>query len=440
MEVVYERCCGVDVHKQTVVACLLTPGTLGKPTKEIRTFGTMTADLRQLAAWLSTADCTDVAMESTGVYWKPIYNLLESGFRLLLVNAQHMKQVPGRKSDVRDCEWIADLLRHGLLRGSFVPDRERRELRELTRYRTALIRERAAEVNRLQKTLEGANIKLASVASDVTGVSARAMLAGLLAGQTDTVALAELAQGSLRRRLRQLALALEGAFEAHQRFVVREQLAHVDSLQTAIARASAEIARRLRPLEDLLARLDTIPGVGRRTAEVLVAEIGTDMSHFPTAGHLASWAGLCPGMNESAGKRLSGKTRKGNKWLRAALVEAAQAAGHKPDTYVGAQYRRLVTRRGKKKATIAVAHTLLVIAYHLLQDGTVYQDLGATYFEERDRQRIERRLVARLERFGYTITPPPTTTHAAQRSDSQAVAGNWPRPSDDPVSPQAATA
>ena len=424
MEVVYERCCGLDVHKETVVACLLVPGTQGTPQKEIRTFGTMTADLERMADWLAAAGCTDVAMESTGVYWKAVYNLLEGRFRLLLANAQHIKQVPGRKTDVRDCEWLADLLRHGLLKGSFVPDRRQRELRELARYRTQLIRAQAAEVNRLQKTLEGANIKLAAVASDVAGVSARAMLAALVAGQTDTAALADLARGSLRKKLPQLRQALEGRFAAHQRFLVAEQLAHLDALEAAIARVSDEIATRLRPLADALARLDTIPGVGRRTAEVIVAEIGTDMRRFPTAGHLASWAGLCPGNHESAGKRLSGKTRKGNRWLRAQLVEAAQAAGRQKGTYLAAQYRRLVTRRGKKKAVVAVAHTILVIAYHLVEEGTTYRELGASYFDARDRERLERRLVARLRGLGYTVTLRPA---AAPPPDGRA-AGEWPRP------------
>ncbi len=319
MEVVYERCCGLDIHKRTVVACLTITESSGRVHKQVRSFGTMTDELLALADWLTEQGVTDVAMESTGVYWKPVWNLLEDQFRLLLVNAQHIKAVPGRKTDVRDCEWIADLLRHGLLQASFVPDRPQRELRELTRYRTSLLRERAAEVNRLQKTLEGANIKLGSVASDVMGKSGRAMLAALIAGETDVTRLADLAQRQLREKRPALQRALTGCLGTHQRFLLAQQLAHIQFLETSIAQVSAEIAERLRPDEDAIVRLDAIPGVGRRTAETLVAEVGTDMTRFPSAGHLASWAGMCPGNNESGGKRKSGKTRKGNPWLRAAL-------------------------------------------------------------------------------------------------------------------------
>jgi transposase len=404
VEVVYERCSGLDLHKQTVVACLIVPGPNTAPRKEIRTFGTMTDDLLQLADWLTAAGCTHVAMESTGVYWKPIYNLLEGSFELLLVNARHIKQVPGRKTDVRDCEWIADLLRHGLLRASFVPDRPQRELRELTRYRTALIRERAAEVNRLQKTLEGANVKLSSVATDVLGVSGRQMLAALVAGTADPASLAELATGKLRTKLPQLERALTGRVGAHQRFLLAQQLAHVDALDELIERLSAEVQERLRPFVATVARLDTIPGVGLRTAETLVAEIGTDLGRFPTSGHLASWAGMCPGNDESAGKRRTGTTRKGDQWLRSALIEAAQAAGRSRGTYLAAQYHRLAARRGKKKALVAVGHTILVIAYHLLTEQTEYRDLGPLHFDQRDQPHVARRLVNRLQALGYTVT------------------------------------
>ena len=404
MDALYERCCGLDIHKRTVVACLVVPGPDGRPVKEIRTFGTMTDELLALSDWLAGAGCTHVAMESTGVYWQPIYNLLEDGFELLLVNAQHIKAVPGRKTDVKDCEWIADLLRHGLLTPSFVPDRAQRELRELTRYRTSLVRERTAEVNRLQKTLEGANIKLASVASDVMGRSAREMLAVLVAGTADPAAIAQLARRRLREKIPDLERALTGRLGAHQRFLLARQLAHIDFLDEAIAQVSAEVAERLRPWQDAVERLDGIPGVGHWTAEVILAEVGTDMTRFPTAGHLASWAGMCPGNNESAGKRRSGKTRKGSPWLRAALTEAAQAAGRKRDSYLAAQYRRLTTRRGKKKAVVAVGHTILEIVHHLLARGTTYQDLGGRYFDERDRQAVERRLVKRLEGLGYKVS------------------------------------
>jgi transposase len=404
MEAIYERCCGLDVHKQTVVACVIVPGPRGRPRKETRTFGTMTPDVLRLAEWLTEHGVTHVALESTGVYWQPIWNLLEGSFTLLLVNARHVKAVPGRKTDVRDCEWLAELLRHGLLKPSFVPERPQRELRELTRYRTSLIRERSAEANRLQKTLEGANIKLASVASDVLGVSGREMLTALVGGTTDPALLADLARGRLREKLPHLERALSGHFGAHQRFLVAQQLAHLDYLDEAIARLDGEIAERLRPFEDQLARLDTIPGVGRRTAEILLAEIGVDMGRFPTAAHLASWAGMCPGNNESAGKRKTGKTRKGNAWLRAALVEAAHAASRTKETYLAAQYRRLTARRGRKKALVAVGHSILVSAYHLLKGTATYRELGPHYFDERDRQAVERRLVQRLESLGYKVT------------------------------------
>jgi transposase len=408
MDEVYPRCCGLDLHKRTIVACLLTPGPGGKPVKEVRTFGTMTDEVLALADWLTAAGCTHVAMESTGVFWKPVFNLLEGSFALVLVNAHHVKAVPGRKTDVKDCEWLADLLRHGLLRPSFVPDRPQRELRELTRYRTTLVRERSAEVNRLQKTLEGANIKLGAVASSLAGRSARAMIEGLLADSPDPARLAGLARGRLREKRPALERALTGQVGPHQRFLLAQQLAHLDYLDAAIERISAEIAERLRPFDETLTRLETIPGVGRRIAEIVAAELGLDVARFPSAGHLAAWAGLAPGNHESAGKRLSGKTRKGSPWLRTALVEAAQAAARTKDTYLAAQYRRLAPRRGQKRAVVAVAHTILVMIYHLLQDQTTYRELGATYFDERDRRAVERRLVGRLEALGNKVTLEPT--------------------------------
>ena len=407
MDVVHARCAGLDIHKRRIVACRLTPGPDGAPTRAVRTFGTMTADLEGLAAWLAEGEVTQVAMESTGVYWKPLYNALESRFTLLLVNAHHLKAVPGRKTDVKDSEWIADLLRHGLLRGSFVPQREQRELRELTRYRTSLTQERTAALNRLQKTLEGANIKLTSVATDVLGKSGRAMVEAMIAGQTDAAVLAELAQGWLRDKLPELERALAGSLGAHQRFLLAQQLAHIDFLETQITQVSAEVEARLHPFETVIARLDTLPGVGRRTAETLVAELGTDLSRFPSAGHLASWAGLCPGNRESAGKRLSGKTRKGNPYLRAVLVEAAHAAARTKNTYLAAKYHRLAQRLGKKKAAVAIAHLLLRLLYVLLTKETLYHELGADYLEQRDREALQRRLVRRLEKTGVTVTLTP---------------------------------
>ena len=407
MDVVYERCCGLDIHKQLVVACLLTPGAGAQPTKEVRSFGTMTADLLELADWLGAAGCTHVAMESTGVYWKPIYNLLEDQFTLLLVNPKHFRAVPGRKTDVKDAQWLAELLRHGLVRGSYVPDKAQRELRELTRYRTALVHERSDEINRLHKTLEGANIKLGSVASDLMGRSGRRMLAALAAGTTDAAALADLAKDKLRHKLPELERALTGRMGAHQRFLLQQQLAHIAFLEQTIEQVSTEIQERLRPFEAELARLETIPGIGRRVAEILVAEVGTDMSRFATAGHLASWAGMCPGQNESAGKRKSGRTRRGSPWLRSALIEAAHGAARSKGTYLGAQARRLKPRLGWKKTMVAVGHSILVRAYHVLQRGTTYEEPGADYFLERDRHALERRHVRALERLGYRVALEP---------------------------------
>ena len=380
--------------------------------KEVRTFGTMREDIVSLCEWLEAAGCTHVAMESTGVYWKPICNIMEGLFELLLVNARSIKAVPGRKTDVKDCEWIADLLRHGLLKGSFVPSREQRELREVSRYRASLIQERTAEVNRLQKVLEGANIKLASVASDVSGVSARAILERLVAGSTDVATMADLAKGRLREKIPELEKALVGRFGEHQRFMVAQQLVHLDILDELIERVSAEIGRRMRPFEEAVERLDTIPGVGWETAETIVAEIGVDMSRFPTDRHLSSWAGLAPGSNESAGKNKSGRTGKGSKWLRTALAQAAKAAGRSKGNYLSSQYHRLASRRGKNKATIAVAHSILVIAYHLLSRKQDYRDLGALYFDKRNQEKVRRKLVQRLEALGYEVTLKPGK-HAA---------------------------
>jgi transposase len=406
MEVVHERCCGMDIHKRMVVACLLTPGVRGQPQREVRTFSTMTRGLLELSDWLEAAGCSHVAMESTGSFWKPIYNLLEESFSLLVVNAQHLKAVPGRKTDVKDAEWIAELLRHGLLCPSFIPSRPDRELRELTRYRTSLVHERAAEVNRVQKVLEGANIKLASVASNVLGVSGRAMLQALIAGVEQPDRLADLARGRLREKLPALEEALAGRLGPHQRFMLALQLRHIDELDAVIGSVSNEIEVRLRPFEEACHRLMTIPGVGPRTAQTILSEVGADMGRFPTDAHLASWAAVCPGNHASAGKQKSGRTRKGSPWLRSALVEAAQAASH-TRSYLGAQYRRLAARRGARRAALAVAHSILRIAYHLLKDGRVYEDLGANYFDQRDHHRVQTRLVKRLHALGYEVTLAP---------------------------------
>ena len=410
MNVVYQACAGLDVHKRTVVGCAIVPDAKGQQHKERRTFSTMTPDLGVLRQWLTDLGVTHVAMESTASYWKPVYNVLEGHLEVLVVNAQHLKAVPGRKTDLKDAEWIADLLQHGLLHPSFVPPAPQRELRELTRYRMSLGEERARLINRLQKTLEDANLKLASVVSDITGKSARDMLTALLAGEGDPAVLAELARGRMRSKRDLLTQALQGRLKPHHSFLLSEQLADIDALEEAIDRMNAEIAGRVRPYEPQLQRLSTIPGIKRRLAEVLLAEIGPDVSRFPDARHLASWAGICPGNNESAGKRLSGRTRKGSPWLRSALVEAAHAAIHAKDCYLAAQYQRLVLRRGGKKATIAVAHTLLVMIYYLLRDGQDYRELGGNYFDELDRQAVQKRLVRRLERLGYEVrleTPAP---------------------------------
>jgi transposase len=398
MEIVYTHCAGLDVHKKMVVACVLRPSH-----KETRTFATMTADLLALSDWLQSLGVTHVAMESTGEYWKPIFNILEGSFEVLLVNAHHIKAVPGRKTDVKDAEWIADLLQHGLVRGSFIPPVGQRELRELTRHRSNFIRERASLVNRVQKTLESANIKLGSVASNVLGVSGRAILDALIEGRNDPQTLAELAQGRLRSKRDALAKAMEGRVKPHHRFVLTELLCQIDNLDETIARFDEQIADYCAPFQEAVAQLDTIPGVGRETAERIIAEIGLDMSRFPTAHHLAAWAGLAPGNDESAGKRRSGKTRKGNRPLKVGLVQAAHAAARTKGNYLSAQYHRLAARRGKKKALIAVAHSILVIAYHLIKRNEPYKELGGNYFDRLNPEATTKRLVKRLEKLGYQV-------------------------------------
>jgi len=407
MEILYAICCGLDVHKDTITACLRRLVAPGQVTKELRPFGTTTAELLMFLDWLVAAGCTHVAMESTGVYWKPVFNILEGSVeQILVVNAQHIKALPGRKTDMLDAEWIAQLLQHGLLRGSFVPPAPIRELRECTRYRKQLIRARADEANRIQKLLEGANLKLGSVATDILGVSGRAMLAALVHGETDAAALAGLAKGRLRKKQPQLVAALTGRITPVQRTLLGQQLAHVEYLDRAIAELDALIGTLMAPYQAEAARLCTVTGIETRTAEALIAELGVDMTIFPSDGHCASWAGMCPGHNESAGKRKSGKTRKGSKWLRAALTEAAWAASH-TRTYLGAQYHRLARRRGKKKAAVAVGHSILVIAYHILKEGTTYRDLGQDYFDRRDTARLQQRLIARLESLGVKVTVEP---------------------------------
>ena len=409
MQVLYPCCCGLDIHKKFVVACVLATADDGQVQKATRTFSTMTDDLLALLDWLAGVGCTHVAMESTSSYWRPVYNLLEGQVTLLVANAYHIKAVPGRKTDVRDAEWIADLLRHGLLRPSFIPSRPERELRELTRYRTSLVRERAAEVNRIGKVLEGANVKLGSVVSGLDGVSALAMLDALVAGGTDPAAVADLADHRLRAPRETLEAALQGSVGAHQRFMLGTQLRHLRELDALIVGVSGEIEARLRPVAPQIANLVTIPGVSRRTAEIVLAEVGPDMTRFGTAGQFASWAGLCPGTHESAGRSHGGTTRKGSPWLRSALVQSASAAG-RTKTYLGAQFRRLTARRGLHRAKVAVAHSILLIIRAILERGQPFRDLGANYFDKRDEDQVRRRLTHRLEALGYVVTLSPSAT------------------------------
>jgi transposase len=405
MRKLYERCAGLDVHRDTVVACVRVPGH-----GEVRGFKTTTQGLLGLLDWLRGYGVTVVGMESTGVYWRPLYYLLEGQMECWLLNAQHLRNVPGRKTDVRDAEWICELVRHGLVRPSFVPPRPIRELRDLTRYRKAKINERTREVQRLDKVLQDAGIKLSSVASKVLSASGRAMLEALVEGTHDPDVLAGLAKGRLRAKLPQLREALEGRFTDHHALIVGEMLGQIDHLDETIARLSERIEEQIAPFSSEVELLRTIPGVDSRSAEVLIAEIGADMSRFPSAGHLASWAGLCPGNNESAGKRKSGRTRKGSKWLRATLTECAKAAARGRGTYLSAHYHRLRGRRGPGKATVAVAHSILVCAYHMLERRVPYTDLGEDYFVRRQAEHADRyrkRLVRQLERMGHKVNLEP---------------------------------
>jgi transposase len=488
MHVVYERCCGIDVHKKFVVVCLSILTAQGTILKEIRTFTTMTQDLLGMLEWLKQAGCSHAALESTGVYWKSIHNLLETELEVLLINAQHIKAIPGRKTDMKDAEWIADLLQHGLLRASFIPPRPQRELRELTRYRARLVGERARLVNRIQKILEDTNIKLAAVVTDISGASARSILKALLAGQTDPQQLASLARGRLRKKQEQLAAAVQGTLRDHHRFLLANQLNHLDFLDQQIANFDREIAHRVgidqppddpetaegqeptgtpealtqelgpaldreerpemardshppepeppsgrkltaesptnsqEPPEQLeeqatslggqteeeyaraIAILDGVTGINERIAQMIVAEIGIDMRPFPSEAHVASWVGLCPGTKISAGKRLSGKTQKGDQWLRQALIEAAHGAARSKGTYLGALYQRLAKRLGRKKAIVALAHRILVIVYHLLKKQEAYQERGEAYVQQREHEDLKLQAIRRLQRLGYEVS------------------------------------
>ncbi len=407
MQVIYPRCCALDVHKKTVVACLLLTQDDGSTRKQVCTFATTTAGLLALADWLERWEVEVVAMESTGIYWRPVFTLVEEGRTIILVNAQHMKAVPGRKTDVKDAEWLADLLRHGLLKASFIPPAPIRDLRDLTRYRKTLVQQRAQQVNRLQKVLETANIKLASVASNVLGRSGRDMLEAIVGGQEDAEALAALARGRLREKLPQLREALVGRVQPHHRFLIQSILQHVDFLEGAIQQVQREIEARLAPFQESMTLLTSVPVVGPLAATVILSEIGTDMERFASDKHLASWAGVCPGNKQSGGKRLAGKSTKGNTALRVILCELAQTIARSQDSYLSAYYHRQMRRLGKKRAVIAVAHKLLVIIYHVLKTKKPYQELGADYYDKLDTTRLQQHHVRRLEQLGFTVTLAP---------------------------------
>ena len=403
MDVLIDRCAGLDVHQATVVATVRVPGPAGRESHTV-TFGTMAADLLALREWLQAYGVTHVALESTGVYWKPVYYVLEDGFTLLLINMQRLKHVPGRKTDVQDSAWLAQLLECGLLAASFVPPPPIRELRDLTRYRLQQVRERVREVNRLCKILEDSGLKLTTVISDVMGVSSRAMLTALVQGTTDPVVLAELARGRLRKKLPELRRALTGRFRPHHAFLVEQILAKLDYLDETLERLNGEIETRLVPFAPMLERLDTIPGVNRTVATTIIAETGGDMAHFATAGHLCSWGALCPGHEQSAGKSRTGRTRRGNLYLRGHLIQGALGAIHSRHTALHARYHRVKRHRGHKKAVVAVAHQILEISYYVMRDGVTYHELGPDYFVRRDRERTIRRSVKQLEALGYRVT------------------------------------
>jgi len=404
MEVLITHGAGVDVHQATVVATVRVSDDRGGRRSVTETFGTMTADLLAMREWLQAYGVTHVALESTGVYWKPVYYVLEDGFTLLLINMQDLKRVPGRKTDVKDSEWLAQLLECGLLKPSFVPPPPIRELRDLTRYRVQQVRDRTQEVNRLCKVLEDAGVKLTSVLTDVMGVSGRAMVRALVEGTTDPTVLADLARGKLRQKLPLLQRALQGRFGRHHAFLIEQIFAKIDFLDDTLGRLTAEIESRLAPFEAMLTHLDTIPGVDRIGAISIVAETGGDMSRFPSAGHLCSWGAMCPGQNESAGKRHSGKTRKGNRYLRRTLIQAALGATHKNGSALQSRYHRVKRHRGHKKAVVAVGHQILEIAFYVMRDGVSYDELGGDYFDRRHAERAVRRHVRQLEALGFQVT------------------------------------
>ena len=404
MDIIYTSCCGLDVHKRIIQACVRRVDKGGKIHHEVRIFPTMTGDILALSDWLAAQEVTHVAMESTGVYWKPVWNILEGKFTILLVNARHVKNVPGRKTDVKDCQWLAQLLQCGLLKGSFIPERPQREFRDLTRHRSQLVAEKAAVANRIHKVLEDTNIKLGSVASDILGTSGREMIRALIAGESDPEKLADLARQKLREKIPELRLALQGHVTDHHRFVLSELMDHIEYLERQIDRFSARIEEISRPFERAIEAVAKMPGFEKRSAQNVIAEIGTQMDQFPSGGHLASWAGMCPGNNESAGKSKSSKTTKGSRWLRCALVQAAWAATRKKDSYFQTKYRRMAGRRGKKRALVAIGHSMLVAIYHILKSEAEYKDLGAGFFDQLNSKQLVRHHVRRLKSLGYDVT------------------------------------
>jgi transposase len=407
VRVITKSCAGIDVHKETVKVCVRTIDGDEHLVSEVRTFSTMTRALLALSEWLTQNGVTRIAMESTGVYWKPVWNILESGFEIILVNAEHIKKVPGRKTDVKDCEWIAELLQYGLLTASFVPPEPIRELRDLTRHRAKLVGDKSSTINRVHKVLEDANIKLASVATDVMGVSGRLMLKAIIDGVTDASQLAGLARGRLQVKIPKLVEALEGRITKHHRFLLGMHLKKLEFLESQIEELDKHIEEQVVPFEWAVQLLDTIPGVDRCTAFNLIAEIGVNMDQFASAKHLASWAAVCPGNNESAGKRKSGKTRKGDRWLRRSLAEASWAASRTKNTYLSTQYRRLVSRKGKKRAVVALSHTILTSAFHMLKNRMQYQDLGNNYFESIKKDYLKRYHINHLKRLGFDVKVEP---------------------------------
>jgi transposase len=404
MEAIVERSCGLDVHQASVVACLIVGSATERARRDTRTFGTTTCELERLRAWLLEQKCTHIGMESTGVYWMPVYAVLEGDFSLIVGNATHIRSVPGRKTDVKDAEWIGDLVRHGLIRASFVPPKWQRALRELVRYRRKLVESESAERNRLLRLLETCNIKLASVATDVFGVSGRAMLRALIEGTTTPEEMSKLARGALRKKMEHLAQALHGRIEDHHRFMLRMQLERVEKIEADVDTMDARIDEALAPYRDAVGRLVQIPGVDRVGAASILAELGPDMSVFPTAHHAAAWAGVSPGNDESAGKRRSHGRRRGNVHLTTTLVQAAMSASRKKGSYLKERFWRLKARRGHQRAAVAVAHSILIAAYEMLRTGEAYRDLGADYLDRLSKATVEKRLVRRLNALGYRVT------------------------------------